>query len=508
MDAFRKEQVTKFNIVAPNQVPSKYVTAGGIIPSDIKDIGLTINPLTNSVENPSENLDKIFTSTGLSPELQQKINFCQMASLDELRANEDPNAPFRCGWLYKGPPTAASPHPQYSKGAYGSKKGPMYPPADSGQWFWDLEAVKKQIMIDKCRAMTSCSMVGDATFVGCGFSTTKLRGIPINEQGGSLYTDQSVFTPASKIITSAGKCPPPPATTVAGAAAGPADICKQLPNNKLSRDCIMQKVLDAGCSRAGTMHRALQSGNALNYSRGIDGNKAYKVYQERANTKLNVDMMRDGNTSAINALNNFNAVRDAAISTANTGLAFAARDLCLNAGEIDKFDFCSEISASTPGPYSLECLQKLFREKGGTPGGSWWPSSTTIAWYNRTFNRWGDVVKAIEGERQKMEAAQGNVRVDAYKNIMGIELEKIPQVREGGVSCKIGTENSRFNTGRLLRGQMVDRLAQCQQLCCGDASCKAYNYIDAGGQQRECQLLSASGMKRSQANTVTGEKTA
>jgi hypothetical protein len=506
MDSFRKQQTAKFNVVAPNQIPSNYVTAGGKVPTDIRNIGTTVNPLTNSIENPAANLDKIFTSKGIPPELQEKLNFCQTASLDELRANQDPNAPFRCGWLYKAPATASSPYAQRNEGAYGNKKGAMYPPADGGRWFWDLEAAKKQIMIDKCRAMTSCSMVEDSTFIGCGFSTTKQRGIPVNEQGGSLYNDQSVFTPASRIITKAGKCPPPPATTVAGAAAGPVDICKQLPNNKLSRDCIMRKVLDVGCKPSGTIHRALQHGNALNYTRGIDSNKAYKVYQQRANTKLNVNMMRDGNLSVGDVLKNINAMHDVAISNANTGFAFAARDLCLNAGEIDKFDFCSELSASTPGPYSLECLQKLFRERGGTPGGAWWPSSTTITWYNRTFNRWGDVIKAIEQERQKMEAGQGNSRVDAYRNIMGIELEKIPQVREGGVNCKISTENSRFNTGRFLRGQMVDRLAQCQQICCGNADCQAYNYIDGGGQQRECQILGASGSKRSQGNVVSGEK--
>jgi hypothetical protein len=505
MNSFRKEQVTKFNVVAPNQIPSSYVTLGHKVPSDIKNIGLTINPLTDSMENPSANLDKIFTSKNIPHELQEKLNFCQTASLDELIANQDPKSPFRCGWLYKSPPTSSSPYAQHSQGAYGNKKGPMTPPANGERWFWDLEAAKKEIIIDKCRAMSSCSMVGDSAFIGCGFSTMKQRGIPVNEAGQSLYNDPRIFTPTSKIITKVDKCPPPPATTVKGII-GSVDICKQLPNNKLSRDCIMQKVLDAGCSRAGTIHRALQNGNALNYTRGIDSNKAYKVYQQRAKNSLNQQMMRDGNISVIDALKQFNTVRDAAMSTANTSIAFAARDLCLNAGEIDKFDFCSEISMSTPGPYSLECLQKLFREKGGTPGGAWWPSSNTIAWYNRTFSRWSDVVKVIENERQKMEAGRGNEQVNAYKNIMGIELEGIPQVRENAVNCKISTETSRINTGHFLRGQMVDRLAQCQQLCCENTSCQAYNYIDNGTHQRECQMLSSFGNKRNQNNVVSGEK--
>jgi hypothetical protein len=466
-----------------------------------------VGTLTGSIENPSQNLDKIFVRKDLSLDLQEKQRYCATATLDELIANQDPKLPFRCGWIYKGPATAASPYAQRSQGAYGNRRGPMTPPATGERWFWDLEAAKKEAMIAKCRAMTACSSVENPVFAGCGFSMTKQRGIPVNEVGQSMYNDPRVFTPASKIITKSGKCPPPPASTVAGGA-GFVDSCKQLPNNKLSRDCIMRKVLDAGCSKSGTMYRALQGGNALNYARGIDGSQAYKVYQQRAGDRLNEQMLRDGGIGAVEALKNFNAVREKAMSTANTGLAFAARDLCLNAGEIDKFDFCSEISMSTPGPYSLECLQKLFREKGGTPGGAWWPSSTTIAWYNRNFNRWGDVVKAIEDERQKMEAGKGNARVDAYKNIMGIELEGLPQVREGGVNCKISTETNKTNGGRFLRGQMVDRLAQCQQLCCGEAGCQAYNYIDNGANQRECQLLGSSGAKRTLMNAVTGEKTA
>lgn len=467
-----------------------------------------MSPITGSAENVTTNLDKIFVGKDVSLELQEKQRYCQTATLDELIANQDPKLPFRCGWLYKSPPTTSSPYAQRSQGVYGNRRGPMTPPAAGERWFWDLEAAKKEMMINKCRAMTACSMAEDSAFVGCGFSMTRQRGIPVNEAGQSMYNDPRVFTPGSKIITKSGKCPPPPAATVAGVA-GPADTCRQLPNNKLSRDCIMRKVLDAGCSKTGTMYRALQSGNSLNYARGIDGSKAYKVYQQRSADRLNEQMMRDGGIGAGEALKNFNGVREKAMSSANTGLAFAARDLCLNAGEIDKFDFCSEISMSTPGPYSLECLQKLFREKGGTPGGAWWPSAATITWYNRNFNRWGDVVKAIESERQKMEGGKGNDRVDAYNNIMGIELERLPQVRDGGgAACRPSVETNKVNSGRFLRGQMVDRLSQCQQLCCADAACQAYNYIDNGANQRECQLLSTSGTKRSQMNAVTGEKTA
>jgi hypothetical protein len=55
---------------------------------------------------------------------------------------------------------------------------------------------------------------------------------------------------------------------------------------------------------------------------------------------------------------------------------------------------------------------------------------------------------------------------------------------------------------------MVDRLAECQNMCCGDPTCKAYNYIDNGAPQRECQLLSTSGTKTYKGNAVTGEKSA
>jgi hypothetical protein len=389
-------------------------------------------------------------------------------------------------------------------GAYGTKDGPMTSPANGARWFWNLEAAKKQALIDRCSALRSCSSVEDSSFAGCGFSITKQKGIPVDSAGNSLYNDAALYTPKDKIITKVAQCPPPPSVSAGPGVVvgldGVVDTCKQLPNNKLSRDCIMRTVLDAGCSTSGTMYRALQSGNSLNYARGIDANKAYKTYQQRSKTQLNHQMMRDGDSTLTDALRNIKAVQDVATSSANDGLAFASRDLCLNAGEIDAFDFCSEISMSTPGPYSIECLQKLFRQKGGTPGGSWWPSANTIAWYNRTFNRWGDIIKGIDTEVARMESGTGNQRVNAYKNIMGINLEPIPIVNDG-IPCKISTETNGINLGRLYRIQNTNTLSQCQTMCCEDPSCRAYNYKNG-----RCILIAQPGRKMLQVNTITGKK--
>ena len=491
--AFLASQQKKFE--GGYEIPSAYIRSGGKLEDDINKIGVTYDPLTSgSVVNPTAQLSYSFVSDDVSPLIQQKIEYCSKASLDELLRDQDPNLPFRCGWLYKKPANATSTYVEVNRGAYGRQEGPKdYSPASGEKWYWDLNAAKKVVMQDKCRSMTSCGMAGSDFYSGCGFAIDKSYGIPVDDYGKSLYDN----TPAERIIVDSAKCP--------STSTSAPDICKQLPNNTLERACIMRKVLDAGCSKEGTIYRALEGGSTSDYTRGIDSNKAYKVYQDRSKTALNAGMMRQGAVSAVDALKNFSGLRDEARSTANTGLAYAARDLCLNAGEIDRFDFCSEISMSTPGPYSIECLQKMFREKGGTAGGAWYPSSTTIEWYNTRFDNWGKIMAAIDSEISKMSSGKGNERVQAYRNIMGIGLEGVPLMRDG-TPCKIETTSGRAISGPFIRGQMVDRLSECQQLCCGDAKCRGYNYIDNGGVQRECQLFSAVSGRNAQRNVVSGEK--
>jgi hypothetical protein len=495
---FLNEQTNQFQNIYPNHIPSVYVANGGKVPDIINQLGLTPDSiLTGSVNNPSANMNKFFVSSDIPDSVKEKDNFCSTASIDELLANQDPTAPMRCGWLYKEPPTRSSPYAQISRGGYGTEKEPINSPAGA-RWIWDLNKAKKMIMNDKCRAMTSCSMVEDSAFIGCGFSPAKQRGIPIGLTGAALYEEDAT----DNIITKSNQCPKPTVNDIN------TDSCKQLPNNKLSRDCIMRKVLDSGCSSNGTLYQALKGGNASNYAPSIDNNKAYNTYQgrvfQRGKEMLNKGMLKDGNITVMDALKNIKSVNDIATSGANDGLAFAARDLCLMAGEIDKFDFCSEISMTTPGPYSIDCLQKLFREKGGNATGDWWPSSKTIGWYNTTYRTWGDIIKSFD-DQIAMIYGSGNNRAVAYKNMMGIQAEDPTVVRDTSKPCNINTQGNTYRIGSINNSSNVKSLSDCQQLCCDNSNCKAYNYIQSGG-VRKCMLLSNAINSAFMLNSVSGLK--
>jgi hypothetical protein len=210
------------------------------------------------------------------------------------------------------------------------------------------------------------------------------------------------------IITAAGSCPPLP-TAPSGSSSVPGtpgyvqtDVCAALPNGALKRDCLIQKATQAGCQNSGTMIQALRQGSDSNYLDSLMQAKAYSIYQARAAVPLDETALKTGKTTIGSALTEFKRVNDQATSSQSTGLRASARDLCFQSGEVDKYDFCAEISDSSTPPFTLECLQQVFLKAGGQKAGFLYPQPVNVTKEWNSLANWSAVKAKISRLNRKL----------------------------------------------------------------------------------------------------------
>jgi len=157
----------------------------------------------------------------------------------------------------------------------------------------------------------------------------------------------------------------------------------------LTSECIALAARNAGCSDQGTLIASLTGpakGNQL------VNTKAYKAYQSGANPGLTPAMFRDGKMTIGTAMQDFSALIGNITNGATEGVKMAARDLCLESGTYDSYDFCAqEMTNSTTiqTPDQLKCIQQDWVTNGGTPNGTAYPNAPTGQTYQSFLqNMW------------------------------------------------------------------------------------------------------------------------
>jgi hypothetical protein len=340
-----------------------------------------------------------------SPGLTEMAAYCSASGLDALLAAKSPTENVGCGWLYT-PPAANSPYPKVSKGFLGKRDGPIkaFDPPPYQQWFFDLEAAKRQVLLDKCKALKSCAEVDNEIYQGdCGYCTHTNQGVPIDKAGQPLYpSDPRGGCDSDAIVRSAAQCPPPPPP-----AAGPAPMvdrtCEPL-GGRLGAECLRRQVLAAGCNERGSLALALSgSPSPTDYISGLRDSDAVKLYQRMAQPPLNLEVFSQGRATTQQVLQEARQLVAQTAKPESTGLGLAARDLCLRRGAFEAYDICSEVSDSQPPPYNLSCLQRLFLQMGGTASGKMYPSEKTMSTYN-SFGSWGAVKQYLQTMYRAMYA--------------------------------------------------------------------------------------------------------
>jgi len=386
----------------------------------------SVDTLGTQYQQPAVKYPNDIFMTDASSNLSAQAKQCASSSIDQLIAIKNPNASIGCGWQYT-PPNPGSPYPNVSQGALGTTAGPMpeFASENYKKWFFDLQMAKKQMLLDKCKALKACGDVDSDVFNGvCGYCTDTNQGVPVDSVGQPLYGGDPLGScnPTSIVISSAN-CPPPPQP-----GSGPQPVVDKtcVPvNGRLSADCLYSKLLSAGCSDNGTLAIALATpSNPSNYIQSIASGSAVKLYNRVANPPLNLDVFNQGATTVDVVLREARNLAGNASQPANTALGAAARDLCLQSGAVNNFDFCSDLTDSTPPPFDVGCLQKLFLKMGGQPAGGAYPSQTTIQTYNN-MGSLGAVKQFLNQLKANLNSADYNTQRGAMIQLLGITPERL-----------------------------------------------------------------------------------
>ena len=372
--------------------------------------------------------------------LASQSSACDVASIDQLIASKDPANPIGCAWMYT-PPTTGSPIPQLAKGVLGTANGPvdMNDLPSYKKYYWDLAQAKKQMLLDKCKALKTCSDTGNTVYgADCGYCTDIGQGVPVDANGNALYTDSplSYCSPASLISpANVVNCPAPPPPGSTPGPTPPQGPCTADSNGRLSSICLETLLVQSGCSNNGSLYQALSSGaTPSDYFATARALPSMQLYNKTANPALNLTTLSQGQLATAAALQEFQQVASNAKQSPTSALGASARDLCLQAGAINSYNFCQDVPVSTPPPFdsNLKCLQSYFLQAGGTPSGRMYPSTANLSYYNTNFRTLGDVINYFKGLKAQSMGSVGQEgftmqRMYASASTLGASLQNPTQ---------------------------------------------------------------------------------
>ena len=356
-----------------------------IIPSAYGRPSVNIGPALSSInpQNDIQNASALFTAIPMVSEAAREKN-ASCAAATSIQDVIDQGA-TQCGWFYTPPASTSSPIPQFNKGflVAGEAPAPLQNAPTSGQYqyvFSDqladgkkLEDGKKRILTDICKSLRTCTDVAKSPYnTLCGFCKDIGQGVPIDANGAALYTGANVGCRSESLITRADKCPPPAPGT-------PKNGC--VPGQPFNAACLRDALVQTGCDN-GSLIQSLQgwSTNKDRNTTKIQGLRAVQKYNGAGKPTFDISQflgtgITPSQTDAIRELSNVLAFT----GTANRSLkGFASRELCVDPAALDNYDFCSELNVATPKPnggWDLGCLQRAFRQAGGTPSGSQYPAN-------------------------------------------------------------------------------------------------------------------------------------
>jgi len=147
----------------------------------------------------------------------------------------------------------------------------------------------------------------------------------------------------------------------------------------------------------------------------VSKTQAFNEYKERAVIGLDRAALQERQTSVKTALKPGETYGLLTVGT---------RDIYLK-GAVERYDFCAELLDSTPGPFSLECLQAEFIRQGGQRTGSLYPSQANLQIWN-SKKKWIHVKDEINALISSTLSPKIDIKERAMLQFYGVGIGKQP----------------------------------------------------------------------------------
>ena len=322
-----------------------------------------------------------------------------------------------CGWRYK---KSTGTEPLMNRGALGNGDG-AYLTDDQGTgetWYWDLSLAEKDISRDIGSSAASCvelAYIHPDNQSMFGYCTTSKSVIPINANGSAKYpSDTTLGCATSNIIRSAANCPE-----------GFANLANisECDVSPLTRDCVIQAARNAGCTDSGSLIQSLRASEG-DFDSFLKTTPVYLAYNSVALPSITPAVMKDGSASLATAITDFTRlVRNT--SDQNKKLAISSRDLCLQAGAYDEYDFCVEMTQQTLiSASNIVCAQRDWVKKGGSEKGTGYPTLKNFS--GKRWSVYNDHVNTILTDLKSDSFIDQSKSVKAFMQLTGIDASITP----------------------------------------------------------------------------------
>lgn len=445
---FYSEQQIRYQQVEPNRfLPEQLKTklSTDTVTSALKNFD-KYDPYTESISNTfdASAMDELmYGQRSTTAEEAECRSYSGINGLQRLIRDTQgqETTPIRCGWIL-----TQSPDPQTAsigRGALGTIRGPLNTKEDAltanSKWYWNLnKAYSAHFTSDSRSVVDGASFQNlQSSYSNAAYCQTTQRAILLDSTGNP---DPSSPCPRDAIVVNPRNV----------AVSGNSQVTQQLLANiatlsqcrdpgsspYLNRECLLLSVKQNGCSADGTLYQALQASRSTdtNWGTFLERQPSFQAYQSRqGSNKLTDGLFRKNQGTWQQAENDIAKLSQFTATATDPYVKIAAEDLCLNAGKFNDYDFCSEITDSTPlSTVELKCLQAQWQELNGKPAGLLYPKALPLSaefarLNNNTMTTFGHFKAALNKLREDIsQTADPVLQRKALDNFYGVKVTGLP----------------------------------------------------------------------------------
>jgi len=440
---FYTEQQVRYQEVEPNRfLPDKIKGNLGVrITNDALAQFQKYDPYSETVSNrfSAAGLSQVLQGQGDTTEQEEYCRSFQGAeSLPKVIADQDQDKlPIRCGWRYKRSPGGG--RPLVSQGALGTINGPLNAKADplggGVEWIWNLKKALNRHATDYFTALPPTAdglVAAQAAYpnLQIGYCTSSRLFIVLDSAGNPA---PGYSCASANIVRDASRFPQQ-SQTVAGSMA--TQNANQLTtcmtpglDPSLGRDCLLQAVRTQGCSTDGTLYQAIEGtrASASSYNTFLLTQPSFQTYQSKqGGNALTADLFRKDRGTWEIATREIQKLSQNAQAATDPLVKVAARDLCLESGSFDVYDFCSDLTDTAPlEAVDLQCIQKQWQEENGKPAGLLYPSRKPLTGDLARLTTWGAYKNFVTQLKTKTNSTDPIEQRNAIKDFLGVQISSV-----------------------------------------------------------------------------------